>query len=415
MVLKKIRQTHHFNLYTVLWILALVAFVYLMQHWYIDKTVIGIVENKAHPLSAGESGKLEKVLVSIGDQVKKDQVLALLDISDLKSNLTQLTGTIASINKVRNAHHDRYAIEVNRMALELENEAANLIERLSMIESHSAELAGLNAEIDRLTKAEMAGLGQNRDLADLILQRNVLTAYLTEQNKYSAQQKIQLEKAQKSRSLLEKANLDAMTSSLLLEQMQYVAELERLFAETEYRIGLRTIVAPCDGFVTEITAQAGDAVDAFIPFVSVNELSPRYADIYIPEKSSLVPQIGMPVELYSSRGKDYNVTGSISFVHPGFSMASERFAIQNIFFWARKVRVELPAEHQLLPGEIVKARVLRNHKNYELSKAEITLRNHPQLFAGLVPPLQTKKSRFTLVPFNDSKLPMFYSFDAEEL
>ncbi|RQW07501.1 biotin/lipoyl-binding protein, partial [candidate division KSB1 bacterium] len=87
---KKIRQTHNFNLYSLLWILAFAIFIYLMREWYITKNFVGVVESKSHLLSVGESGRLQSVLVTIGDEVKKDQVLALLDISDLKTTLNQL-------------------------------------------------------------------------------------------------------------------------------------------------------------------------------------------------------------------------------------------------------------------------------------------------------------------------------------
>ncbi|MBN1558705.1 HlyD family efflux transporter periplasmic adaptor subunit, partial [candidate division KSB1 bacterium] len=291
------------------------------------------------------------------DEVKKDQVLALLDISDLKTTLNQLKNELATIQKLEGAHRDRYSIEVRRMALQLQNEAADLVERLSLIESQSAELAALNAEIKRLTNAEAAGLGRSRELSALMLQRDALHTYLKEQSKDIEFQRRNLEKARQSRAIFERADIDDMANSLLTEQMQYAEELRRLVAETEYRISLRTILAPCDGYVTDILARQGDAVDAFIPIFAVEETAPAFLEVYISDKSDLVPQVGMKVDIYSSRRKEFNTTGTISFVHPGFSMLSERFSYRGQFLWARKVQVELPKEHQLIPGEVVKVRV----------------------------------------------------------
>ncbi|MCU0644645.1 MAG: efflux RND transporter periplasmic adaptor subunit, partial [bacterium] len=283
-----------------------------------------------------------------------------------------------------------------------------LIERLSLIESKSTELAGLNAEIERLKNAEQAGLGHSRDLADLILQRDALLSYLREQRKNLESQSQQVEKTRQSRKFLEAANIDSMTKSLLTERMEYAESLRRLVAETEYRISLRTIVAPCDGFVTEILARSGDVVDAFIPILAVEELKPAYLDVYIPEQSTLQPEPGMTVEIFSSRTREYNTTGVITFVHPGFTQASERLSFRGQFFWARKVRVELPKDHHLIPGEVVNARITTkvNHKN-NLSSAVIAsehdsshdgssfqTKNHPPLLKMEVPDRLWQQTRF---------------------
>jgi len=409
MMFKKFRQTHNFNLYILLWIVALAIVFYLTRNWFINKKFIGIVESKSHLIGAQESGRVQNMLIAIGDQVKKEQVLAILDISDLKTTLDQLKKELSNIQKLERAQRDRYSIDIQRMALQLENEASDVVERLSLIESKSTELAGLNAEIERLKNAEKAGLGHSRDLADLILQRDALVSYLKEQRKDLAYQTQQVEKTRQSRKMLEAANIDSMTKSLLIEQMEYAEELRRLVVETEYRISLRTIVAPCDGYVTEMVARSGDVVDAFIPILTVEELKPTYLDVYIPEQSTLQPQPGMKVEIFSSRKREYNTTGVITFVHPGFTMASERLSFRGQFFWARKVRVELPKDHHLIPGEVVNARINNNKVKHEnnLSSSVIASennsptggsssqdKNHPPLANMEVSEILWKKTRF---------------------
>ncbi|MCI0516143.1 HlyD family secretion protein, partial [candidate division KSB1 bacterium] len=355
----KFWQTHHFNWYTILWLGALVVIIYLYQNWHIDKKFIGIVERKSHSIGAQEAGRVQNLLIAVGEPVKKDQILAVLDISDLKQNLNQLQRELANLQSSETAQKNRSSIFVQRMALELENEASRLVDRLSLIESKSTEWAGLNAEIERLKNAETAGLGHSRDLADLILQRDALASYLREQRKDLDFQSKKLEKTRASRKLFEEANLDSMTRSLVLEQMEYAESLQRQVDETEHRIRLRTIVAPCDGYVTEIIAHVGDVVDAFIPVLTIEETQSVYVTVYIPEKSTLQPETGMKVELFSSRSRDFNTTGVITFVHPGFTQAGERLTFRGQLFWARKARVELPLKHQLIPGEVVYAHIIK--------------------------------------------------------
>jgi multidrug resistance efflux pump len=241
--------------------------------------------------------------------------------------------------------------------LQLDNEASELMDRLSMIESKSTELDGLNKEIERLKNAEDAGLGYNRDLSSLILQRDALASYLREQSKVLDYQKNKLAKTRQSRKMLEKTDIDSVSKILLAEQMDHTESLIREVAATEHRINLRTILAPCDGYITEVFALPGDIVDAFIPVLIVEELKPLFLDVYVPESSTLQPKSGKQVEIFSSRNKEYNTIGTITFIHPGFAQASERVSFRGQIFWARKVRVKLPPDHQLIPGEVVNVRL----------------------------------------------------------
>ncbi len=397
------RQSNYFNWYTVLWISALVVIFYLFRNWYIDKKFIGIVERKSHQIGAQESGKIQTMLINVGEQVRKDQVLAMLDISDLTTHLNQLKKELANIQEMANAQRDLYSITAQRVILQLDNEASDLIERLSQIEAKSTELSGLNAEIERLKDAEQAGLGYSSDLATLILRRDALASYLREQSKDLDFQKAKLEKIKQARKMLAITNVDSISKSLLIERMDYMESLQREVAATEHRISLRTILASCDGYITEIFAHPGDIVSAFAPVLVIEELKPRFLDVYFPESSNLQPEPGMHVEIFSSRNKAFNTTGTITFVHPGFAQASERVSFQGQIFWARKARVELPTDHQLIPGEVVKVRLKKRKNNKTFfsffSAAASKNRNaknrtQPVLKSMTVPAELWKKTRF---------------------
>ncbi len=401
--IRKFRQSYHFNWYIILWVIALIIIIYLFRNWHIDKQFIGIVERKSHQIGAQESGKVQTMLINVGQQVKKDQVLGMLDISDLTTHLGQLKKELASIQEMTSAQRDLYSITAQRALLQLDNEASDLTDRLSLIESKSTELAGLNAEIERLKNAEKAGLGYSRDLSTLILQRDALASYLREQSKDLVSQKEKLAKTRQSRKMLETTDVDSISKSLLVEQMEYLESLHRDIAATEYRIGLRTILAPCDGYITEIFALSGDIVSGFAPVLIIEELKPRFLDVYIPESSNLHPESGMPVEIFSARNKAYNTDGMITFVHPGFAQASQRVSFRGQIFWARKVRVELPTDHRLIPGEVVNVRLIKreNQKTFfsffsasanESRDAENNLQ--PGLKNMTVPDKLWKQSRF---------------------
>ena len=365
------KQTYNFNWYTIFWVVALLVVLYLFSNWHIDKQYIGIVERKSHKIGAQESGKIQTTFVKIGDQVKKNQVLVMFDISDLTTYLGQLKNELASLHEMAEAQRSLYSINAQRILLQLDNEASELVDRLSLVEAKSTELTGLNTEIERLQNAEKAGLGYNRNLSALILKRDALASYLQEQSKDVKFQKEQLLKTKKSRKMFETTNVDSISKMLLIEKMDYTESLHREVAATEFRISLRTILAPCDGYVTEIYTLPGDIVSSFEPVVVVEELKPHFLDVYIPESSNIILKTGMKVAIFSSRDDIYNTNGTISFIHPGFAQASERVSFRGQIFWARKVRVELPPNHKLIPGEVVNARLIDND-NFSLFSPETT-------------------------------------------
>ena len=357
MKLLKFRQTHRFNKYTFLWAAALGIAVYLSFQWFVDKNYIGIVERKSHALGPQEPGIIRTMLVKEGDSVRKDQVLAVLDVSDLSAFLGNLQKEFAKIQGLETAQKSRSAVEVQRLKLQAENEASDLLERISLIESKSSELAALNAQIDRFVNADKAGLGTSRDLPDWMIRRDALEAFLSRQRNEMARLSEQAKDIQRSNNRLTDANLDSMTQSLLTEQMKHAEELQRDIVVTEEHIRRRTLVSPCDGVVTDLNAGPGDAVKDFDSVILIEEKNPRYLTVYLPEKTSIRPVPGMKANIYSSRGRKYNTSGTVSFVHPGISRATERISFRGHVFWARKVQVELDSTHALLPGEVVNVRI----------------------------------------------------------
>jgi len=404
--MKNLKKSRLFNWYTFLWLIALGIVLYLYYNWQIDKNYIGIVERKAHLLGAQESGRIKSMFVTIGSQVQQDQVIAILDVADLKTHLNNLRREFDQIQSLTRSQMNEYSLQIERWKLELDNDALALMDRLSMIESKSAELASLNTQIKRLQDAGSAGLGYNRDLVGLIIQRDALESYLREQSKVLNNQNQRIAAARQSRQFLESANIDSISKSMLLERLERAEDLRREIDATEYRIHLRTIIAPCDGYVTELLASAGDVVDEFIPFITIEETRPSYLVVYIPEKDRFSIEPGMPVKIYSTRNKRYNSSAVVTFVHPGFSQADPRLSFRGQIFWARKVQVELNPDHNLVPGEMVYVRIngRNNFKNRNLSSTSAygnspfkighNPEEHPPLEQMTIPQSLLNQSRF---------------------
>jgi multidrug resistance efflux pump len=327
------RQKLRLNAYNFLWAAALLVVAGLAFRWFVGQNVIGIVERRAHYLGPQEPGRIAELTVEVGDRVRKDQVLAMLDVSDLIDGHS--------------------AVEMQRLRLQLENEAADLMDRIATLESRAAQLATLNGQIERYRNAEKAGLGSSRDLNDLVLQRDGLEAYM----RLQAGEKARLSKdaavLNSAIKQLKAGNEANRPGSALTGQSAHSEEIGRGNALIASRIRMRSLVSPCDGVVTDINARPGDVVEEFDSLITVEERIPGMMTVYLPEKTTIHPDSGTSVRISSPRGRKYDTNGTVIFVHPGISRAPGRLSFRGQLFWARKVRVALDSSHALLPGEVV--------------------------------------------------------------
>ena len=63
-----------------------------MYHQYKNsKNLLGLVETKSHLLSAQEPGIIHDMLISVGDEVKQGEKLAIVEISDFDLGENLLT------------------------------------------------------------------------------------------------------------------------------------------------------------------------------------------------------------------------------------------------------------------------------------------------------------------------------------
>ena len=367
------KQNRIVNWYSALWIVALLAVGYLYFTWHIDKKYIGIVDRKTHLIGSQEAGRIHTLLVQVGDHVQPGQVLAVLDISDLKTQLAHLRSELARIEDLADVQRNQYLAELQRQKLQLDNEALELLDRISLIESKSIELESINALISRLQNAEEAGLGYNPDLAELIIQRDALQAYLQQQSQIDEASIPKLNALQgEPADFLTTDQLDSISHSMLTERFEHAEEIRRAIALNEHRIHLRTLRSPCEGYIIEIMEGKGDIVQEFVPVMTMEESRPRNLTVYIPEKSVVQPEPGTTAKIYSTRRHNDHSIGRVSFLHPGFTLADERLSFRGRIFWARKVDVELPENHALIPGEMVYVRFPNGARNGPAHSAGIS-------------------------------------------
>ena len=337
------------NLFYILLVLTGLVAAYGYWTWQLDPYLVGIVESRLHPTGAREGGRIQEILIATGSQVTAGQTLARLDVSDLVAERDLLQEQLVSLEAIMAADRQRYALEYDLLRLRVSQQSAS-------VQADLAELNALNQEIQILQKAEAAGLGRGRDLARLLIRREAVRQSVTEQSTL-IEQRIQTLPDDPQ------ANRDTVLTSLLGNRMERIYETLHQLTLIEQRMEYRLVKAPCEGRVVEINEREGSTVDAYQPILTVEDLRVSFVEVYVPEAQDRRIEAGQPVKIYSRRSDQFNTTGHIRFVHPGFSRMPERLWLRGQMLWVRKFRVELAPHHSLLPGESVRVQILEGRKD----------------------------------------------------
>ena len=332
--------------YYLLLAAAMVTAAYGFWQWRTDPYLVGTVVAEFRTVGAREGGTVREVNVAIGDRVVAGQVVAWLDDADLRAEKKLLREELASLEEIMAADRRRFDLEYDFLRLRVSEQYAE-------VQADLAELNALRREIGSLIEAEEAGLGHGRDLTRMIIRRDALQRSVTG---HSALIRPEFDRRHDAGS---DAGADSILTSLLGDRTERIHETLRALMLTDQRLLYRTIRAPCDGLVVEILALAGSTVDAFAPIITVEDTRVSFVEVYVPETQDRRVDVGQAVEVYSRRSDQFDTTGRIDFVHPGYSPMPERLWLRGQMLWARKLRVTLASGHSLLPGESVRVRILQ--------------------------------------------------------
>jgi len=316
--------------------------------WQVHPPLVGVVESKVHRVGSREGGRVAELLVDVGVTVERDRAIARLDTSDLLAERRRLETELEYLEGLMRSDRRRFALEHRRLELQLETDHHWLAEQHADVQGGLAELATLNAEIERLREAEAAGLGRARDLTDLLVRRDAVARYVTERTK-DVRTRPRRREGRDGGAVADGEVLDSM----LGDRMERVHEVLRALVVLDQRVARRTVTSPCDGHVVEVLLRPGDVVPAFAPVVAVEDAAVAHATVFVPETQDTKVEVGDRVAVRSRRAGRFDTTGHVAYVYPGFSPLPPRLTFRGQVAWARKLRVRLPDGHTLVPGERV--------------------------------------------------------------
>lgn len=273
-------------------------------------------------IGARATGRIDKMLVKVGDKVKRGQLVAAIDDREIKDSITEsgarLEADKAELERVRAVYplNIREA-ESNAAVAEAEAEyARSFLQRQKELYGQ-----GLIAR-DTLDNAEQQAK----------VKEGLLDARLATLNRTRTEYEKELKKAEKS-----------------------VAEAQAALSALETRLSYTRIYSPIDGVVSQVTVQEGETAVAGLQVVNlITVLDPTRLEMWIYVDETDVGQIapGLPVEFSVDAHPDKTFEGAINEIYP------EPDIRDNIVYYRALVRLDKDQAEYLRPEMTTQCRIV---------------------------------------------------------
>jgi HlyD family secretion protein len=223
----------------------------------------GIVDGNEVIVSPQITGRIIRLTVDEGYQVKKGELIAELDPKQLEASLAAAKANVASLEaQVREAMHN-YSLTNDQTGASVRQAEAILTSSRAQLEQARANLWRDQTDYDRITKLFEGGVAsaQDRDHAEAALNASKANVQALEDSVRA--QEGALDVAQANRKQVDVRQSEIATTSAQLEQARAAA------AETATQLGYTKICAPMDGIVSVRVAKEGEVVAQGSPIVVV--------------------------------------------------------------------------------------------------------------------------------------------------
>ncbi len=236
-------------------------------------------------LFAKVPGFLKSQTVDIGDRIKRDMVLAVVDVPELKK-------------------------QVQRNEAALEQTRARVLQMKARLTSAQADLDAAHAEVkhaEATAKSSAAWVRYRQKqltrMQDLFANKSI-EERLVDEHKDNYEASVETENAAQAAILTTKAKVAASNAKILQAQAdvdEAQAEVKVAQAELEkaqVQVSFATIVAPFDGVVTSRTMFPGDFVrganESNVPLLTVQRTDMMRVVVQVPDRDVMYVDAGDP-------------------------------------------------------------------------------------------------------------------------
>ena len=263
----------------LLGIILLIAVAYYLISTNRDEglVLIGTVDSNQVIVSPQMQGRIQKLLVDEGTQVKAGDLIAILDPSELEAQERAAAATIASLRS--KVEETRYTQQSTKGAT-----SSDVLNAQARLQSSRAQLAQAEATLQRVES-------DSRRIIEL-----ARSGVASEQEKVQAEANLKAQQASvqalRDQVTAAQADLDSAVArtrqanaaaSTVASTRGQLANAEAQLKEAEVRLGYTKIYAPVSGTVSVRAVREGEVVNPGSPIVTIVDLSDTWVRAPIPE------------------------------------------------------------------------------------------------------------------------------------
>ena len=302
-----------------------------------DLVLIGTVDSNQVIVSPQVQGRIAKLLVDEGTQVKQGDLIALIDPAELEA---QARGAAAMIDSLRSQVNSTQATKEATQG----STTSSVANAQAMLQSERAQLAQAEATLVRVQSdsqrtIQLAASGvaseQERVQAESNLNAQQATVQALKDQVTAAQAALDSAVANTHQAHAAESNVKSMQGQL--------ANAEAQLKEAEVRLGYTKIYAPVTGTVSVRAAREGEVLNVGAPIVTIIDLTDTWVRAAIPE--TYADHIGLGDTLRIELPGGTSTSGKVFFKSAEADFATQRDVNRrkrDIKTIALKVRLDNP-------------------------------------------------------------------------
>ncbi len=281
-----------------------------------DLVLVGTVDANQIVVSPQIQGRITKLLVQEGSQVKQGDLIAVLDPSELEAEERAAAAMIDSLRSQVSANVYTQKSTKGSTTGDVENSQAKLQSERAQLAQAEATLTRVESDSRRTIALANSGVESEKDRmqAEMSLKAQQASVQSVRDQVTAAQADLDSAIARKNQA----ASARSTVASTRAQMENAIAQLK----EAEVRLGYTKIYAPVTGTVLLRAALQGEVVNAGQAIVTVVDLSDTWAYAAIPETDADHIALGETLRVQLPGGTV--VPGQVFFKAPEADFATQR-------------------------------------------------------------------------------------------
>ncbi len=279
-------------------------------------TLTGIVDGRVVVVSSQIVGRIVRMNVETGAEVKPGQLLAVLEQNILSANLSGAQAAAGAAYQQWRAGAAQLRLLAASLPAQIAQAHAQMRSAQAQVAQARANLAQVEANTKRIRPLAEAGIVSRQQLDEAVAQQAAAAAALT-----SAQRNLAAARAALANARAQRLQLQMQQR----RQRQLGAEIRQAQANqhlAQAQLEQTDLLAPIAGVVNLRVAYPGEVVTPASPVVTIYDNHDTWVDAYLPETEADAVRLGETVRVKLPSGR--TIPGTVYYKDTEAGFATQR-------------------------------------------------------------------------------------------